>query len=46
LCCSFEALGKEGVINVDGPAQITPTPAGERITATFTEAELNWGSLR
>eukprot|EP00882_Tetradesmus_deserticola_P029537 GHRQ01033093.1.p1 GENE.GHRQ01033093.1~~GHRQ01033093.1.p1 ORF type:complete len:257 (+),score=64.17 GHRQ01033093.1:130-900(+) len=42
----FEALGREGVINVDGPAQVTPTQAGERITATFTEAELKWGSLR
>eukprot|EP00878_Enallax_costatus_P028352 GHUV01030620.1.p1 GENE.GHUV01030620.1~~GHUV01030620.1.p1 ORF type:complete len:229 (+),score=57.71 GHUV01030620.1:202-888(+) len=42
----FESFGKEGVINVNGPAEITPTLNGERITAVFTEAELKWGDLR
>ncbi|KAF8070876.1 mus-18 [Scenedesmus sp. PABB004] len=42
----FEALGRAGRVDVDGPAQIAPTPGGERITATFTEASLTWGPLR
>jgi hypothetical protein len=39
------ALGKEGVIDVNGPAEVTSTPKGERIKATFTEAELKWNGL-
>jgi hypothetical protein len=39
------ALGKEGVIDVNGPAEVTATPIGERIKATFTEAELKWNGL-
>jgi hypothetical protein len=39
-------FGKEGVIDVNGPAEVTPTAAGERIKATFTEAELKWNGLR
>lgn len=42
----FETFGKEGVINVNGPAEVTATPGGERITAVFTEAELKWGDIR
>eukprot|EP00775_Hariotina_reticulata_P006035 gene6035-6273_t len=42
----FEVLGRPGEIIVSGPAAITSTAAGERITATFTEAELKWGNLR
>ena len=46
VSCRFVTFGKEGVIDVNGPAQVTPTAGGERITATFTEAELKWGDLR
>jgi hypothetical protein len=42
----FVTFGKEGVIDVNGPAEVTPTAAGERIKATFTEAELKWNGLR
>lgn len=42
----FELFNREGVINVNGPARIDGSDAGERIIATFTEAELRWGSLR
>eukprot|EP00879_Flechtneria_rotunda_P008718 GHRR01009132.1.p1 GENE.GHRR01009132.1~~GHRR01009132.1.p1 ORF type:complete len:272 (+),score=87.99 GHRR01009132.1:82-897(+) len=42
----FEFWGKDGVINVDGPASVVRTANGERIEATFKEAELNWGDLR
>lgn len=42
----FTTFGKEGVIDVNGPAEVTPTPGGERIKATFTEAELKWNGIR
>lgn len=42
----FVTFGKEGVIDVNGPADVTPTADGERIKATFTEAELKWNGLR
>lgn len=45
LCHRFTTFGKEGVIDVNGPAEVTPTAAGERIKATFTEAELKWNGL-
>lgn len=48
LCCCarFTTFGKEGVIDVNGPAEVTPTAAGERIKATFTEAELKWNGIK
>lgn len=42
----FVTFGKEGVIDVNGPAEVAPTEGGERIKATFTEAELKWNGLR
>jgi hypothetical protein len=42
----FTTFGKEGVIDVNGPAEVTPTVAGERIKATFTEAELKWNGIK
>lgn len=42
----FVTFGKEGVIDVNGPAEVVPTEGGERIKATFTEAELKWNGLR
>lgn len=41
----FVTFGKEGVIDVNGPAEVTPTAGGERIKATFTEAELKWNGI-
>lgn len=46
LAARFESFGREGIINVNGPAEVTPTADGERITAVFTEAELKWGDIR
>jgi hypothetical protein len=44
LGCRFELFGRQGVIDVNGPAQVADMPAGQRIVATFTEAELKWGN--
>ncbi|KAI8476056.1 MAG: hypothetical protein J3K34DRAFT_5591 [Monoraphidium minutum] len=41
----FQALGQQGVIQVDGPARIEGSADGTRLVATFTAAELRWGKF-
>ncbi|GBF98437.1 hypothetical protein Rsub_11082 [Raphidocelis subcapitata] len=39
----FSLLGRQGIIQVDGPARIEGSEDGSRLVATFTVAELRWG---
>ena len=46
----FTLLGRPGIIQVDGPARVASGGAeggagGDRLVATFTEAELRWGDV-
>lgn len=41
----FQALGQQGIIQVDGPAKIEGSSDGTRLVATFTVAELRWGKF-
>lgn len=41
----FSFLGREGIIQVDGPATIEPGGGGARLAATFTAAELRWAGF-